>query len=624
MWSAVPVYICWAERGCSVRACAPRLGSSRGPERRARSREPFAQAAAHLHRHRHVDRVGDGLDERGRRGRARSSSEPPAPVLVTLRTGQPKLMSTMSAPAADDHPRGLGHRGRARSRRSGRPAGARRGRSAGSRACARCRRTARRPKPSRSTPARRRSGGPGGGTPAPRRRPSAPARPGSGPRRRRCTTSRSAGAWRIASRRASSDVLRRQAMGIIRATPVSLRPLRRALWGAVRVCDRARMAPAEEADVEKDVILTPEGYEKLKSELEELDHQRAARSPSASARPASSATSPRTPSTTTPRTSRRMLEAQIAQLEERLRAARVIDAEEVSTDVVVARLEGHAQDVDHGDKATYQIVGSAEADPDESRLSNESPIGRAHHRAQEGRDGRRRRARRRRSRSRSSPSRPRSGRDRTTRSRTGSRRPHARSPTSARAPRGARGRRGSRATTLPPGRARHGAARPGQGRVPRPRGPLGAPAAAGRARRARRGALRARVRTSTLGDVVGVEGEAVAAAAASCRCSSTSASCWRRACGRCPTSSTASPTSRRATASATSTCWSTREVAREFAAARARGHRAPPLPRRARLPRGRDAGAAAALRRRAGAAVHHAPQRARPRPLPAHRRPSCT
>ena len=37
------------------------------------------------------------------------------------------------------------------------------------------------------------------------------------------------------------------------------------------------------------------------------------------------------------------------------------------------------------------------------------------------------------------------------------------------------------------------------------------------------------------------------------------------------------------------------------------------------LPRGRDAGAPAALRRRAGAAVHHPPQRARPRPLPADR-----
>ena len=47
--------------------------------------------------------------------------------------------------------------------------------------------------------------------------------------------------------------------------------------------------------------------------------------------------------------------------------------------------------------------------------------------------------------------------------------------------------------------------------------------------------------------------------------------------------------------------------------------RHPPLPRRARLPRGRDADDAADRRRRRGAAVRHPPQRARPRPLPAHR-----
>ena len=59
--------------------------------------------------------------------------------------------------------------------------------------------------------------------------------------------------------------------------------------------------------------------------------------------------------------------------------------------------------------------------------------------------------------------------------------------------------------------------------------------------------------------------------------------------------------------------------ARALHHAREGHHRDPPLPRRARLHRGRDAGAAAALRRRAGAAVHDAPQRARPHAVPAHR-----
>ena len=59
----------------------------------------------------------------------------------------------------------------------------------------------------------------------------------------------------------------------------------------------------------------------------------------------------------------------------------------------------------------------------------------------------------------------------------------------------------------------------------------------------------------------------------------------------------------------------------------ARAGRSPPiraLPRRRGLRRGRDAGAAADLRRRAGAAVHHPPQRARPRRSTCASRPSCT
>ncbi len=56
--------------------------------------------------------------------------------------------------------------------------------------------------------------------------------------------------------------------------------------------------------------------------------------PSGSRKRGSSATSPRTPSTTTPRTSRRMLESRIMTLEDKLRSAAVIDAKELSADVV--------------------------------------------------------------------------------------------------------------------------------------------------------------------------------------------------------------------------------------------------------------------------------------------------
>src|SRR3954447_8176240 len=72
-----------------------------------------------------------------------------------------------------------------------------------------------------------------------------------------------------------------------------------------------------------------------------------------------------------------MLEARIAQLEERPRAARVIDASEVKTDVVSLGSQVKLNDLDHGDSLDYTIVGSAEAAPASGKLSNESPVGRA-------------------------------------------------------------------------------------------------------------------------------------------------------------------------------------------------------------------------------------------------------
>jgi transcription elongation factor GreA len=72
-----------------------------------------------------------------------------------------------------------------------------------------------------------------------------------------------------------------------------------------------------------------------------------------------------------------MLESRIAQLEERLRSARVIDAKDVSTDVVGVGVVVHVKDEKTGKSQKFTIVGSAEANPAELKLSNESPVGRA-------------------------------------------------------------------------------------------------------------------------------------------------------------------------------------------------------------------------------------------------------
>ena len=71
-----------------------------------------------------------------------------------------------------------------------------------------------------------------------------------------------------------------------------------------------------------------------------------------------------------------MLEARIATLEDKLRSASVIDAKELSADVVRVGSQVHVKD-EKGKKLTYTIVGSTEADPSANRLSNESPVGKA-------------------------------------------------------------------------------------------------------------------------------------------------------------------------------------------------------------------------------------------------------
>jgi len=91
------VYICFAERGWSVSDAAP-ASTSRGPTSR-QARDPFSSP-------RRIftltgSETASAIAATIRQARSGSSrSVAPAPVFVTFFTGQPKLTSTMSAPAA--------------------------------------------------------------------------------------------------------------------------------------------------------------------------------------------------------------------------------------------------------------------------------------------------------------------------------------------------------------------------------------------------------------------------------------------------------------------------------------------------------------------------------------------
>ena len=127
----------------------------------------------------------------------------------------------------------------------------------------------------------------------------------------------------------------------------------------------------------KEVILTPEGYEKLKQEIEYLstekrrevaDRIRVAREFGDIAENSEYDDA---------KNEQALLEHRIATLEERLIAARVIDAGEITSDAVSIGTKVRLKDMDANETIEYHIVGSAEANPAEHRLSNESPVGKA-------------------------------------------------------------------------------------------------------------------------------------------------------------------------------------------------------------------------------------------------------
>ena len=70
-------------------------------------------------------------------------------------------------------------------------------------------------------------------------------------------------------------------------------------------------------------------------------------------------------------------EYDIAQLEQELKNAKVIDESSIDTKTVSVGTTVQIEDVDTHLEMTYKIVGSEEADPLAGRISNDSPIGSA-------------------------------------------------------------------------------------------------------------------------------------------------------------------------------------------------------------------------------------------------------
>ena len=129
--------------------------------------------------------------------------------------------------------------------------------------------------------------------------------------------------------------------------------------------------------MQKDVILTPEGLEKLKSEIETLSTVKRREVAERIKEAREFGDISENSEYDDAKNEQMMLEARIAALEEKLRSATVIDASELDTNLVRVGVRVTVKDESAGKSSTYMIVGSTEADPTNGKLSNESPIGKA-------------------------------------------------------------------------------------------------------------------------------------------------------------------------------------------------------------------------------------------------------
>jgi transcription elongation factor GreA len=127
----------------------------------------------------------------------------------------------------------------------------------------------------------------------------------------------------------------------------------------------------------KEVILTPEGFEKLKDEIQYLSNDRRREVAERIRVAREFGDIAENAEYDTAKNEQAHLEARIALLEERLAHSRVVTKKEIKSGEVSIGTKVRLRDVGANKTIEYYIVGSAEADPAENKLSNESPVGKA-------------------------------------------------------------------------------------------------------------------------------------------------------------------------------------------------------------------------------------------------------
>lgn len=128
---------------------------------------------------------------------------------------------------------------------------------------------------------------------------------------------------------------------------------------------------------DKEVVLTPEGFKRLSEEIEYLSSVKREEISERIKDAREFGDISENSEYNEAKNEQAKLEMRIINLEQKLRNARILAAREIPTDAVGIGSLVSIEDVKEGDNYKYTIVSSAEADPSNHRLSNDSPVGKA-------------------------------------------------------------------------------------------------------------------------------------------------------------------------------------------------------------------------------------------------------
>ena len=128
---------------------------------------------------------------------------------------------------------------------------------------------------------------------------------------------------------------------------------------------------------EKEVILTQEGFDKLEKELNYLRTEKRAEIAERIKVALGFGDLSENSEYDEAKNAQAENEAKIAEYENKVRHAKIIDEKEIDTETVQIGNTIKVLDIEFDEKIDYTIVGSTEVNLAENKISNESPLGKA-------------------------------------------------------------------------------------------------------------------------------------------------------------------------------------------------------------------------------------------------------